>query len=128
MPAKVVDASAVVALLFNELTREAVLRRLRSVSLHAPALIEFEVASACLKKIRAAPEERDALLAALSLLDALAITIEPINRSEAIALAAQTKLTFYDACYLWLARALGIELVTLDATLARADKAVRSAR
>jgi predicted nucleic acid-binding protein len=40
---KVVDASAVVALLFNELTREEVVPRLRGASLHAPDLIRYEV-------------------------------------------------------------------------------------
>jgi predicted nucleic acid-binding protein len=52
---KVVDASAIVALLFNELKREEVVARLRDATLCAPSLIGFEVANTCLKKIRAAP-------------------------------------------------------------------------
>jgi predicted nucleic acid-binding protein len=118
---KVVDASAVVALLFNEPTREEVVRRLRSASLRAPSLLEYEVANACLKKMRAAPGERQALLEALSLLDELSISLETIDVREAIALAKQTDLSLYDAAYLWLARALGVELVTLDKKLARAS-------
>ena len=55
MTDKVVDASAVVALLFDELTRDEVARRLSGFSPRAPDLIRFEVASACLKKIRAGP-------------------------------------------------------------------------
>jgi predicted nucleic acid-binding protein len=55
---KVVDASAVVALLFNELTRETAVERLRGALLHAPGLLEFEVANACLKKMVASPGER----------------------------------------------------------------------
>ncbi len=35
-------------------------------------------------------------------------------------LATETGLTAYDASYLWLARQLGAELVTLDQQLARA--------
>ena len=61
MTDKVVDASAVVALLFNELTHEEIASRLRDATLWAPSLIEFEVANACLKKVRAAPAEREAL-------------------------------------------------------------------
>ncbi len=125
MTDKVIDASAIVALLFNELTRETVVARLRGASLHAPSLLEFEVASACLKKIRAAPSERQALLAAFALLPELPLTLETIDLGEAIALAERTKLSLYDASYLWLARALRAELVTLDEKLARTDEAMR---
>ena len=125
MTAKVVvDASAVVALLFDELTRDAVVPRLRGSSLHAPSLLGFEVGNACLKKIRAAPGERRALLEAFSLLDELSVTLEAVDLAQAMALAEQTKLSLYDASYLWLARALGAELVTLDSKLARADAAL----
>jgi predicted nucleic acid-binding protein len=123
---KVVDASAIVALLFNELTREGVAFRLRAATLHAPNLIGFEVANACLKKIRAAPGEREALLEAFSLLDALSLSLETVDLEVAVALAEQTKLSLYDASYLGLARALDAELVTLDEKLARADRDLRS--
>jgi predicted nucleic acid-binding protein len=122
---KVVDASAVVALLFNELTRERIAFRLRDATLRAPNLIGFEVANACLKKIRAAPGERETLLEAFSLLDALSISLETVDLKAAIVLAEQTKLSLYDASYLWLARALDAELVTLDEKLARADENLR---
>jgi predicted nucleic acid-binding protein len=127
---KVVDASAIVALLFNELTREEILPRLRHATLFAPSLIKFEVANVCLKKIRAAafPAERQALLAAFSLLDALSISLETVNLEAAVVLAEQTKLSLYDASYLWLARALGAELVTLDEKLARADENLRRSK
>jgi len=124
---KVVDASAVVALLFNELTQEKIVARLRGASLHAPDLLEYEVANACLKKVRASPDERQMLLQAFSLLDALSIALERVNLPEAIALAEKMRLSLYDASYLWLARAIGVELVTLDGKLARADKALRRA-
>ena len=77
------------------------------------------------EKDRAAPGERQALLEALSLLDELSISLETVDLREAIALAEQTNLSLYDAAYLWLARALGVELVMLDAKLARADGALR---
>ena len=125
MTDKVVDASAVAALLFNELTREEIVPRLREATLHAPSLIGFEVANACLKKIRAAPAEREALIEAFFLLDALSISLEAVNLAETIALAEQTRLSLYDANYLWLARALDAELVTLDEKLARADENLR---
>jgi predicted nucleic acid-binding protein len=125
---KVVDASAVAALLFNELTRDAVAERLRGVTLHAPSLISFEVANACLKKMRATPGERQALIEAYALFDRLSVVAETIDFAAAIALAEATKLSLYDASYLWLAHALDAELVTLDDKLARADAALRRTR
>jgi len=121
---KVVDASAVIAVLFNEVTREPIVARLRGSFLYAPVLLEFEVANACLKKIRAAPGERELLLAAFALLNELSITLEPIDLGQAITLAERTRLSLYDASYLWLARALGAELVTLDDRLGRAQQAL----
>lgn len=126
MTDKIVDASAVVALLFDELTRDSVVARLRGCSLHAPSLLVFEVANACLKKMRAAPGEREALLEAFSLLDAVSIALEPVNLREVITLAERAGLSVYDASYLVLALTLGSELVTLDAKLARAAEALRS--
>ncbi len=128
MTDKVVDASAVVALLFNELTRDAVAERLRGATLHAPSLIGFEVANACLKKMRATPGERPALIEAYALFDRLSIVAETIDLDAAIALGEATKLSLYDASYLWLAYALDAELVTLDDKLARADATLRRAR
>jgi predicted nucleic acid-binding protein len=124
---KVVDASAVVALLFNEPAQEKMAVQLRGASLHAPDILEYEVANACLKKMRASPGEWQALLEAFSLLDALSIVLERINLAEVIALAERTKLSVYDASYLSLARALDTELVTLDDKLARAHQALRGA-
>jgi predicted nucleic acid-binding protein len=122
---KVVDASALVALLFNEVTREEIVARLRGATLCAPSLIEFEVANARLKKIRAAPAERQALLEAFSLFDALSISLERVDLKAAIVLAERTKLTLYDASYLWLASAIGAALVTLDDRLARGHEDLR---
>lgn len=128
MTDKVVDASAVVALLFNELARDEVVARLRDSSLHAPSLIGFEVANACLKKMRTSPGERQALLEALSLLDHLSITPRAIDFNAAIVLAERTRLSLYDASYLWLSHAIGAELVTLDAKLAAADENLRESK
>jgi predicted nucleic acid-binding protein len=125
---KVVDASAIVALLFDELAREKIASRLRDATLSAPSLIEYEVANSCLKKIRAAPAERQMLLEAFSLLDSLSISLVTVDVNAAIILAERTKLSLYDASYLWLARAFGAELVTLDDRLARADENLREVK
>jgi predicted nucleic acid-binding protein len=50
----------------------------------------------------------------------LPITRVPVPGVEACALAVSSGLTVYDASYLWLATTRDLELVTLDAALARA--------
>ena len=68
------------------------------------------------------------MLEAFSLLDALSISLETINLDTAIVLAERTKLSLYDASYLWLAHAHGAELITLDDRLARADEDMRRSK
>jgi predicted nucleic acid-binding protein len=118
--AKVVDASAIAAVLFGEPEAESLARRLNSGSLRAPALLPFEVASACLKKARRDPVQAEAIIGAYSLLATMAIELTPVDHREVLDLARTSRLSVYDASYLWLARELDAELITLDRKLAAA--------
>ena len=115
---KVVDASALAALLFGEPEADAVAASLEGARLAAPALLGFELANVCLTKMRRHPAQREALRAAFRLADRLAVETVAVDHGAALDLAEATDLTTYDASYLWLARALGAELVTLDRKLA----------
>jgi predicted nucleic acid-binding protein len=117
---KVVDASALAALLFGEPEAEIVAERLEGGRLAAPALLGFELTNVCLVKMRRQPGQREALWAAFRLADRLAVETVAVDHAAALDLAEATGLTAYDASYLWLARALGGELVTLDRELAAA--------
>lgn len=117
MTVKVVDASALGALLFGEPEGVAVAERLREASLIAPALLHFEVANALLKKVRRHPGQRDALVAAFRLLARVEVGIVEIDGDEVLVLAERLGLSAYDASYLWLARETRSELVTLDRPL-----------
>jgi predicted nucleic acid-binding protein len=123
MAVKVVDASALAALLFGEPEGEAVAGKLGDAHLSAPALLSFELANVCLIKTRRHPAQGPALAAAFALRHRLAVEQMAIDHDGAMGLAAQTGLTAYDASYLWLARQLGAELVTLDRQLERAATA-----
>ncbi len=125
MPVKVVDASALAALLFGEPEADAVAEQLGDARLVAPALLGFELANICLVKSRRHPDQRLALTAAFRLRDRLAVDEVGVDHDGALALAAATGLTAYDASYLWLARRLGADLVTLDRQLAKADASSR---
>lgn len=120
--ARVVDASALAAILFGESESEEVAARLRGLLLVAPALLRFELANVCWKKVRRLPEQRESLLAAHDFLERMEIYEVEVRLGEVLDLAERAGITAYDASYLWLARALGLELVTLDARLARAAR------
>lgn len=123
MSVKVVDASALAALLFGEPRAEEVASRLSGGKLVAPTLLRYEIASVCLKKLRRHPHRREALLRAHALLDRIALHEVAVPMAEVAGLAETEPLTVYDAAYVWLARSLRGELVTLDAGLEAAWKA-----
>ncbi len=120
MAVKVVDASALAALLFGEPEAEAVAALLEGAQLVAPSLLGFELANVCLMKCRRHPEQRDALIAGFHLRERLSIEEIAVDHAGLLELASEAGLTAYDASYLWLARQLGADLVTLDRELARA--------
>ena len=120
MPVKVIDASALAAIMFGEPEADRVVAQVRGYSLAAPALLPFEMARVCLKKLRRHPKKRSQLLAAIRMMEMMEIAQTEVNLQEAILLAEERQLTVYDAAYLWLARRLGSDLVTLDEKLAKA--------
>lgn len=121
----VIDASAGIQLFIEEeqsLAVTAVFVRLdddEPISLHVPDLFFIECANILLKWTRrtgGAPEESQAHLADLG---RLALTATPTAdlMEAAFALATQTGLTAYDACYLVMAGREEATLLTTDADL-----------
>jgi predicted nucleic acid-binding protein len=124
MPVRVVDASALGALVFGEAKAEEIARTLGDSPMAAPALIWFEMASICLRKIKAHPAQREQILRAFMMAGKLAIEIVEVDHRGVVNLADETGLTTYDASYLWLARHLKGELITLDGKMQRAAKSL----
>lgn len=120
MPVKVVDASALAALLFGEPEGEMVAAQLDGARLIAPSLLGFELTNVCLIKARRHPAQLPALTAAFRRRGRLGVKEIVVDHDGALELARATGLTACDASYLWLARQLGVELVTLDQKLATA--------
>ncbi len=97
MAAKVVDASALAALLFGEPEAEEIAVRLRGHSLFATAILPFEIANTCLKKVRRFPGERESLLSAVAKYDDIAIDTLDIDRADVLTTGEVFGLTSYDA-------------------------------
>ena len=120
MAVKVVDASALGALAFGEPEAETVAKQLSTSTLVAPQLLWFELASIAFKKAAKHPGLVDQIREAFRMAGQLTIEILAVDHLDVIELATQTRLTTYDASYLWLARKTGGELVTLDKRLSKA--------
>ena len=114
----VVDVSALAAVLFDEPAGAAMVDRLVDHELHVPAVFYFELTNIACAKIRMRPADKPAFEASLQ--DGLAypISVDRVDFLEVLRLAIATKLSAYDASYLWLARRLDVPLVTLDKKLA----------
>jgi len=119
----VVDASAIVALVFDEPEAESIARRVTGRRLAAPELLSAELANAAAVKVRRGALDATEAADALADADALAIDLYRIPPRAALVAALETGLTAYDAAYWLVARALSAELVTLDRALGRVAKA-----
>lgn len=119
MPATVVDASAIAAVLFDEPEAAPVLASVRG-ELLAPSLLRYELASVCTTKLIRHAANAQQILARWQLLDSLAIGYAEPDWEGLPQLARRWALSAYDAAYLQLALARGARLVTLDARLAAA--------
>lgn len=118
-PAMVVDCSVLAAVLFEEPSRDTAAQRLAGRSLHAPTLIDHEIASVALKKHQQGwPAESIAL--ALADYAEQALELHRCDISAQCEIAQRYSLSACDAAYLWLAAAMKAPLATFDRKLGEA--------
>ncbi len=125
IPVKVIDASALAAIIFAEPESESVAVNLAGAMLVAPNLLSYEMANICLKKMRKHPDQRDFYAEEFAAFMRYDVELVDVEHGEVLQLAASSNLTSYDASYLWLAQSLGAELITLDRRLAAAALTLR---
>jgi len=116
----VVDCSVLAASVFQENTQELAQHHMLHSELHAPYLLQVELANVALKKLRQGfgEESRAGLLRALE----IDVDLHRVEVQEVAALANQYRLSAYDASYLWLAGELHAPLATFDEKLAAAAR------
>lgn len=124
MPAKVVDASVMAAWCFREPRASEAAALLRESELHAPLLLAYELTSIARKKVMTYPEKAELVTKALKTALALPIIWNNVDYQAVLRLALDTNLTTYDACYLYIAKKLGVPLITFDDTLENASRIV----
>ena len=118
-PPIVVDCSVFGALLFDETLRDTAAQLVAGRILHAPWLLDHEIASVADKKRRAGlpPALVDA---GLTLYEEHDVNMHRTSPADALALAAAYSLSTYDAAYLALAAQLRVPLATFDHKLGKA--------
>ncbi len=117
----VVDASALAGLVFAEPEGAGLQQQLGTSALHAPSLIHYELANAALHRSRREPGQARRFFGGLLTALEMDVELHAVDHPAVLALAMETRLSVYDAAYLWLARHLAMPLVTLDKKLASAD-------
>ena len=121
-PPLVIDCSVLSAVLFEEEARDAAVQLLLGKTLHAPLLLDSEIASVAAKKKRAGVPEA-VIARALNEYVELSIAFARPDVVAQYELAMRHSISTYDAAYLWLAGALRAPLATFDAKLAKAARA-----
>jgi len=124
MRAKVVDASVIASIAFGEARGNEAMALINDGELHAPELLDYELANIAWKKARSEPKLASEIVAALRVILRVAIRRLRIDAAEVAELALSSGLSAYDAAYLWAARELGAELITFDATLKKAARRI----
>lgn len=121
-PRIVADATVLASAVFGEEEQRAAVALLHGRALTAPHLVDYEMTSVALKKLRRERLPDAAVAAALDTYAGFAIERHAVDPAAVLALALRYKLTAYDAAYLWLAEQLQAPLATFDAALARAAR------
>lgn len=121
LPPLVVDCSTLAGLLFQEASEAEATQQILGKALHAPYLLQVEIASVALKKHSQGEPgiANDGLVSFRN----LQVELHQIDPVAAYELAERYKLSACDAAYLWLAAELKAPLATFDAKLGRAAQA-----
>ncbi len=118
----VVDSSAMVDALVDDPADAQLLALIADRELHAPALIDYEVASALRGHTLGGRLSAAQLEDASEDFTALRIERYPLSAMMLSVLDLRENFTVYDAAYVVLARSLEVPLVTADAKLGEARR------
>lgn len=118
----VIEASAMVDALVDDPANPELLALLADADMHAPALLDYEVAGALRGHVLAGLLSDERLADAVGAFGSLRIDRHPLASMMRGVLALRGNFTVYDAAYIVLAQALDAPLVTADGKLSEARR------
>lgn len=118
----VIESSALVDALVDDPANPQLLALIADEPMHAPSLIDYEVASALRGHTLGGKLTTAQLADATEDFSALRIERFPLSSMMRAVLDLRDNFTVYDAAYVVLAQALNVQLVTADAKLTEARR------
>jgi predicted nucleic acid-binding protein len=118
----VIEASAIVDALVDDPADPELLAVIANSELHAPALVDYEVASALRGHVLGGKFAEPRLREATEDFGDLRIERYPLSTMVGAVLELRDSFTVYDAAYVVLAQALDAPLITADAELTAARR------
>ena len=114
MLVRVVDATAVSAVLFGDPAADQIVQQLDDAILVAPTVLENHLCEICLQRMHDGEAEESHYLEALGLLQVLDLQVIKQDPGEIVRFAKEYRVSINEAYYLRLAHAFSAELVSLN--------------
>jgi predicted nucleic acid-binding protein len=120
MTCRLLDASAVIAVIIEEPEGSKVIELTKESVLVSPYTIRVEIANALTRMMRRHILAQEGMLKAFELFEALPIDLLDVDFKRVLEIAWTHKIYAYDACYLEVAQRLNLPLITFDKGMAKA--------
>ncbi len=113
----VADASAFLAVLLDEESREWVIERTSGYGVVSPEILPYEIANALINVKRKGRLTEREVLKAFSISQRIAVRLLPVKISEAMTLALKFGIYAYDAFYIQCCLETKLPLISLDSRM-----------
>jgi predicted nucleic acid-binding protein len=116
----VVDTSAIIAVLTDEGTKQAIIEATQEATLISPASLPFEIGNAFSAMFKRRASSLDEALEALLIFEAIPIRLVDVDLGKSVTLAKELNVYAYDAYLIEVANRHNAPVITLDGQLADA--------
>jgi len=110
------------AVIVKEPERDAVIELTKGAVVVSPGIVSYEIANALTKMMKKKVIERERMISAFGYFKKIPIKIIEADIGKALEIAWEFRIYAYDACYLEVAKRLGLPLLTFDGSMARIGK------
>ena len=120
----IADASAIMAVVAMEPEREKVIKLTKGAKIVCPDMISYEIANSLTKMMKKKIIDKEHMLKMFGYYEKIIIRKIEVDFMKALEIAWHYKIYSYDACYLELAKRLGLPLLTFDGNMVKVGKEI----